>query len=96
MVPGLEEAILGMRAGSRRRILVPPSQGYDEALKVGRQSLMVESNGMVCVSASTVSMLMPLLCCPQLGPAVPGFAARRQVINHRTESLVSLCRHRVF
>ena len=28
MVPGLEDGILGMKQGSKRRILVPPQQGY--------------------------------------------------------------------
>ena len=39
-MPGLEEAIVGMQAGGRRRILVPPSLGYDEALKVRLPTLL--------------------------------------------------------
>jgi len=56
MVPGIEEALTGMQEGGRRRVLIPPSVGYDPDVK--------------------------------LEPVPPGFAARRQVINHRSEPLI--------
>ena len=35
LVPGLEAAILGMRPGAKRRVLVPPEQGYGAGLDLG-------------------------------------------------------------
>ncbi len=32
VVPGLEEALFGMRQGGKRRVLVPPEQGYTSAV----------------------------------------------------------------
>lgn len=34
MVPGIEEALTGMQEGGRRRVLIPPSVGYDPDVKV--------------------------------------------------------------
>jgi len=56
LVPGIEDALSGMREGGRRRVLVPANIGYDPDVK--------------------------------LEPVPPGFAARRQVINHRSEPLI--------
>ena len=55
IIAGLDEALIGMQVGGKRRILVPAALGYiDLALE----------------------------------PQPPGFAAKRQIVNHRNEPLL--------
>ena len=73
LIPGLAEALVGMRRGGKRRVLVPPEQGYAAAAAS-------TGNGGGAAGGS--------LSCGQWEPQPPTFATQRQLQNHCTEPLL--------
>lgn len=72
-------AVLGMREGGRRRILVPPGRlGWDD--KVCKETKVANGDAM--------PLLTPCLRQGQVGPQPRTFGGQRRLVNHREEPLL--------